>query len=834
MQSPFNEIAKQLVENGYSPIPIRPGTKYPGLYDGTRWYPLKAWSQFSITQPTAEQLANWATWPGAGIGIALGPGSSNVVAIDLDYGTPEMVAAIEACLPGSDVMKVGAKGYTAFYKTDGTVRAQKFFAPVKKGEHPKSVCEVLGMGNQTVIPPTIHPDTQNPYEWKEMGVDLCTVPADELPELTNEHVEAISEALKPFNVKRKGVRPDKSEDNGDVSQSDGDWYDIANNLSLADLQSWVEELDLYNLEQVAGGYKAVATWRSSSSGRPLAERSQNLSINRNGIKDFGIDQGYSPVQLVMAARGIDSNEALWWLMSIVDPLTNWDDTEHVKSIIASEDKKSALAKAEQLAATQPTSEEIADVKAEEENTDNEVVKGLVREFDFHKRLNSFGGVWSDLTDYLESAAPSRSPLMSGLTALTYCGALLGRAWAIEGRYTTYSNVYTLTVAGAAYGKTSRLSSVEKVLKLSDVYYRDLVPGGELYDDENDCFTRVQPSTLMQEGDVTSGAALYDMIKELPAVMASIDEFGGFMKKFIGKNIVATQDEIRTSLLKLYSASGSSFARSRRARGSGSAKIKGRFDPVQNPSFNMIGATTPSDFRENYNDSLWSMGFLPRMMMHFETKEAKMQASKAIAPTKAASGIADILAYRVNKFQSSNGLIDGSKTATPMIIALSEEQGEFVFKQLEKFTEIVNKLEKQGNPLADAFNRAVENALKVALILAVTEDCRAVTIQQKHLRFAFDFVSHLLGNQMRYFANMESIASSSDEANLKRTRSIITILRNQGGSASRTFVSLKMNKRGVDRQLLDRLLGGLMDSGTIVESVEQGKGRPKRNYSLVTL
>jgi putative DNA primase/helicase len=69
-----------------------------------------------------------------------------------------------------------------------------------------------------------------------------------------------------------------------------------NNLALRNLAAWVPDLNLYGSRRRVGrtnSYEAVATWRPSSTGRPLEQRKRNLQISDNrGIKDFGTGEGW--------------------------------------------------------------------------------------------------------------------------------------------------------------------------------------------------------------------------------------------------------------------------------------------------------------------------------------------------------------------------------------------------------------------------------------------------------------------------------------------------------------------------------------------------------------
>src|SRR5206468_3958739 len=86
-----------------------------------------------------------------------------------------------------------------------------------------------------------------------------------------------------------------------------------NDAAMANLAAWVPALPLYRLRPAQNGYEAVPTWRPSSSGRPDNERALNLKIHPKGIRDFGTDKGYTPIDLVMTALSVDLDRAFGFL-----------------------------------------------------------------------------------------------------------------------------------------------------------------------------------------------------------------------------------------------------------------------------------------------------------------------------------------------------------------------------------------------------------------------------------------------------------------------------------------------------------------------------------------
>ena len=135
----YDEFAPRMLARGLRPVPIGPGTKSPQALHNGVYVDLPEWQ----TRPpiTAPQ-------PGAGIGLALG--ERDLVALDLD--DDDIAVALLDILPDTPVRKVGRRGETLFYRAPG-LASRKFLI------NKVPVCEILAVGTQTVLPPTVHPDT---------------------------------------------------------------------------------------------------------------------------------------------------------------------------------------------------------------------------------------------------------------------------------------------------------------------------------------------------------------------------------------------------------------------------------------------------------------------------------------------------------------------------------------------------------------------------------------------------------------------------------------------------------------------------------------------------
>ncbi len=125
-----------------------------------------------------------------GIGVACGRG---LICIDIDQ--EYLLDPVLAILPPSPVQKKGRKGVSLFYRGN----TEKIRSRNYRTEERVGLLDLLAEGKQTILPPSIHPDTNEPYFWWT-DATLCDTPLSELPELPDDIADRIAEVLKPFRV----------------------------------------------------------------------------------------------------------------------------------------------------------------------------------------------------------------------------------------------------------------------------------------------------------------------------------------------------------------------------------------------------------------------------------------------------------------------------------------------------------------------------------------------------------------------------------------------------------------------------------------------------------
>lgn len=144
----FETFAPAYWAAGLPVIPLRERNKMPDI---------TAWSAYGSRMPDEHEQAHWLhSYPRGNIGLPLGS-CSGVCIIDIDTEDQDLTQDIlEACGP-SPWVRVGKKGMALAYRFEG----QRNFK--LRGADGGMLCEFLGQGNQVVLPPSIHPETQKPY-----------------------------------------------------------------------------------------------------------------------------------------------------------------------------------------------------------------------------------------------------------------------------------------------------------------------------------------------------------------------------------------------------------------------------------------------------------------------------------------------------------------------------------------------------------------------------------------------------------------------------------------------------------------------------------------------
>ena len=150
MSKIFADNAPLYWSAGLPVIPLYPKEKRPAV---------NSWSELSFKMPSAATQDVWMkTYSQGNIGLVLGP-CSGLVAVDVDTEDHRVHDVLDKLLPRSPWTRVGKKGSVKVFKTTPDTRPWKI-----KDSQGNMLVELLAKGNQVVLPPSIHPETQMPYK----------------------------------------------------------------------------------------------------------------------------------------------------------------------------------------------------------------------------------------------------------------------------------------------------------------------------------------------------------------------------------------------------------------------------------------------------------------------------------------------------------------------------------------------------------------------------------------------------------------------------------------------------------------------------------------------
>jgi len=159
----FTDNCTEYFEKDLVVIPLR--GKIPVIND---------WSRFARTRPSDLLIGSWERkHKNRNIGLLCGK-LSGVVAVDIDKEE-----ALDK-VPLSPVAKKGKKGETRFFRYNNEINFKR---------HDLGI-ELLSDGNQTVLPPSIHPDTNKPYYWTTPDT-LLSFDIEDLPILPDAFFKSI-------------------------------------------------------------------------------------------------------------------------------------------------------------------------------------------------------------------------------------------------------------------------------------------------------------------------------------------------------------------------------------------------------------------------------------------------------------------------------------------------------------------------------------------------------------------------------------------------------------------------------------------------------------------
>lgn len=796
--SPYAHDAAKLRENGYSPMPVQPGTKTPGQFSAGHWRPMPGWQKYCKAPAPDFVHSGWENWPEAGVCIAHG----SVIGLDLDTDRADVAEAVRSAVPWPEVRRRGRKGWMGYYRPaadldDGTARL-RWYDP-KDGDQAKPLVELLLHGTQSVVPPTIHPDTGRPYEW--IGGALTSTDIADLPEFGQDTLARLEAAFTAMGLTRKAPRRANLRDYDRPAPSAPD-LEKPFGRSLNDralhpgaMDRWWPALDMPKTRQRGpGAWEAVAFWRSSGSGRSLQDRNPNLRSTPQGIVDFGADRAYTAIDVVMAARDCSYPAAVEWLEQYVEPeqIVHMDITAPVASTPPEPMPAPDPEPVRDIWAPIPVfpgTRSYQRIKPVAQMTDAEYAAAIPADpgpFPIADPAQC-GGLLGELASYLDRASATSTEAGGLAVALPLLGAIMGRAYQTPTRLRT--NVYTVAIGASGSGKTSLVSPAKEAMRLSML--------------EN----------LLGQDRIASGSGLLKMLDEGSAKVCFLDEFGHMLKSLTSYGAGVHAKQIITEFTQLYSAANTLFT--------GTAAATQQSRQIDCPHLCLFGMATPDQFWQAFGSGALEDGSVARYLVFPLGETAPKEPSEQFQGDllENIGRLKDAVRSRVT---GNLGRVDAM---TVPFDAAAEAERHRLIETMASCADYADRNGiKGGGPI---LRRVAENAAKIALISAVGRD------PVNPMVTVYDFqIGHALA---RWSASMmvANIASHIADNQYERDVNEVERFIKEGGDAGRDYRDVQRKFRRVKARDLKEIVEALVKEQSIAEHVSNDGGRwPIKRYASV--
>ncbi len=286
----FADFAPLYWDAGLPVIPLKPfdnGEKGAGKAPV-----LNDWTKYGAQAPTEVEKQAWLrSYPNHNIGLPFGA-ASGLCAVDIDTEDEGLIKAILEILPATPWTRIGAKGMGLIYKWNG----QRNFK--LRGEEGGMLLEFLGMGNQMVVPPSIHPTTCRPYKADnhlyEVMDKILGLPLDidqQLRELLGTKGFAVSKGTRsgPVDVVPEGERDVQMVRHAGYLARVVLGMDKANQFSLGEA---IEQMTHW-----------VRSYTASVSGDDMGQHHRRRRLQRKGVVGQHLDLGPGGVGRDAQRRG---------------------------------------------------------------------------------------------------------------------------------------------------------------------------------------------------------------------------------------------------------------------------------------------------------------------------------------------------------------------------------------------------------------------------------------------------------------------------------------------------------------------------------------------------
>ena len=420
-----------------------------------------------------------------------------------------------------------------------------------------------------------------------------------------------------------------------------------------------------------------------------------------------------------------------------------------------------------------------------------------------KEITSFSGIVGKLIEWSlhNSKAPSYS--ISLASALQEVGTVIGRDYRTS--MNNYSNLSITIVGDTGCGKEQLINNA------SDIHnaIKSMYPNAK--------------NTMM--GKVTSEGGMFTALEECPRRHMIIDEWGGYLQGVFSSRADAKKQEVVNMLTELYGRVSKFMSQTTYSQKGLKLEDRSTTPDVVHPFVSFTGVTNPADMTECVNEKMIRNGMINRHLFFFPREGIRETNLSINMPVpEAFRKWVEIINIRLAQ-SGSNGRDKYNEIERQIIINVPEEVKK-AFSEFEREYKVRRSAELMNTPFYHLFPRVAENAMRIALIVELSDHPMATEITLASFNKATALVRFLKEEEIKYWELHLSV--NEVEKHKKEVYSYIV----EASQSGRTKTDLTKRFQKFTSNQKEEILKDLVDSGMIRAyniASPSGKGAKKRMY-----
>lgn len=397
-----------------------------------------------------------------------------------------------------------------------------------------------------------------------------------------------------------------------------------------------------------------------------------------------------------------------------------------------------------------------------------------------------------------ASAPSPQPWLTLGAGLTMFGAAAGRRYA--GPTNLRTNLYAIGIADSGGGKDHPLRASTRLMIAAGL------------------------ANHVGSSKIASGAGLLTAITRNPSIYFPLDEVGFLISSAADRKRAPKHlTEIIDNLTEFYSLADSTFL--------GIAYANDKEKPrevIEQPCLSLFGVTTPGVFWGSLSSDNVIDGSLARMLI-FESENHYPDPQHDLISNEPPADLVALMEAVARGADGSTPFPLGNAASAipkPWTVPYATSQAQARARAMRE--EQIDMLRRhQGTHLTGIIARLAENAAKVALIKAITDNPGNPVITTADLDWGMAIASRSVQTLMQ--AVKERVADNDYEATMKRVHKVIA----DAGSAGIDGNKLSRRTQGVDRRKRVDILAHLEEAGMVrvmeMPKLEGARGPARRVY-----